>query len=388
MNKKPEINIGMIGHVDHGKTTLTQALSGKWTDTFSEEIKRGITIKLGYANTCFYKGESYNTEGKGKFLRCVSFVDAPGHEALMAVMLAASSVMDGALLVIDAREGIRAQTKEHAMAAKIAGITRMVVVQNKLDAVTKEEALENHGKIQEFLKEYGIEAPVIPVSALHNVNIDLLIEAIEKHIPTPKRDPKAEPKFLVVRSFDVNRPGTDPKKLVGGVLGGALVRGKLAVGDEVEIRPGIETDRGWQPLVTEVVSLATENLRLREATPGGSIAIGTKLDPNLTKQDAMLGAVVGKPGKLPPTFQEVKLDVKLFDHVVGLEGKEVAVEPLREGEPLIVNVNTTVSLGTVKSTGSRATIALKKPVCADKGDRFVLSRRVEGKWRLIGYGTL
>jgi len=223
---------------------------------------------------------------------------------------------------------------------------------------------------------------------LHNVNIDLLIEAIEKHIPTPKRDPKAEPKFLVVRSFDVNRPGTDPKKLVGGVLGGALVRGKLAVGDEIEIRPGIDTDKGWQPLVTEVVSLATENLRLKEATPGGSIAIGTKLDPNLTKQDAMLGAVAGKPGKLPPTFQEVKLDVKLFDHVVGLEGKEVVVEPLREGEPLIVNVNTTVSLGTVKSAGNRALIALKKPVCADKGDRFVLSRRVEGKWRLIGYGTL
>lgn len=388
VNKKPEINIGMIGHVDHGKTTLTQALSGKWTDTFSEEIKRGITIKLGYANTCFYKGKNYNTEGKGEMLRCVSFVDAPGHEALMAVMLAASSVMDGALLVIDAKEGIRAQTKEHAMAAKIAGLKNLVVVQNKLDSVTKEEAVEGYKKIKEFLESYGIEAPIIPVSALHNVNVDLLIKTIEERIPTPKRDPQADSKFLVVRSFDVNKPGADPEKLVGGVLGGALVRGKLSVGDKIEIRPGIEVNGKWEPLLTEVTSLATEDMKLKNATPGGSIAIGTKLDPNLTKQDAMLGAVVGLPGKLPPMMHEAKLTVELFDHVVGLEGNEVKVMPLKEGEPLIVNVNTSVSLGTVKSTGNGVKIGLKKPVCADKEDRFVISRRVEGKWRLIGYGTL
>ncbi|MBR9689884.1 MAG: translation initiation factor IF-2 subunit gamma [Candidatus Altiarchaeota archaeon] len=379
----------MIGHVDHGKTTLTQALSGKWTDTFSEEIKKGITIKLGYANTSFYKdNDRYNAEGKGKFQRCVSFVDAPGHEALMAVMLTASSIMDGALLLVSAKEGIRAQTKEHAMAAKIAGIKNIIVVQNKLDAVDKEQAEKNYKEIQEFLKKYEIEAPVIPISALHRVNIDLLIEAIENIIPTPKRDPKSKTKFLVVRSFDVNKPGTPLDKLVGGVLGGCLVKGVLKVGDEVEIRPGIKTPDGWKPIFTEITSLATEKIKLKNATPGGSLAIGTKLDPNLTKQDGMLGAVVGHKGELPPVLDEVIIQVELFDHVVGIEGDEVKVTPLREGEPLIVNINTTVSVGVVKKAGQPVTITLKKPVCADKEDRFVLSRRVDSKWRLVGYGAI
>ncbi len=388
MKSKPEVNIGMIGHVDHGKTTLTQALSGKWTDTFSEELKRGITIKLGYANACFFRDENgFNAEGKGKLVRCVSFVDAPGHEALMAVMLAASSIMDGALLVIAANEGIRAQTREHAMAAKIAGIKNVVVVQNKIDSVSREDALKNHEEIEKFLKEYGIDAPVIPVSALHRVNIDLLIEAIEKKIPTPERDPKADPKFLVVRSFDVNKPGTDLQKLVGGVLGGALVRGKLKVGDEIEIRPGIKKGTGWEPVITEITNLATEGVGFfKEATPGGSLAIGTKLDPAITKRDAMMGNVAGKPGKMPPVLNSVTLDVELFERVVGFEEKELKVDPIRVGEPLMINVNTAVTLGIVKSKGDTVELSLKKPVCADREDRFVISRRIDGKWRLIGYG--
>ncbi len=380
----------MIGHVDHGKTTLTQALSGKWTDTFSEEIKRGITIKLGYANTCFYKDEKegYNSEKKGKLLRQVSFVDAPGHEALMAVMLAASSIMDGALLLISAKEGIRAQTREHAMAAKIAGIKNIVVVQNKIDAVPKEKAIKNYNEIKAFLKEYEIDAPIIPVSALHRVNIDKLIEAIETIMPTPKREDNADPEFLVVRSFDVNKPGKALEKLIGGVVGGGLVQGKLKVGDEIEIRPGIKTDKGWTPIITEITSLATENTKLKEATPGGSIAIGTSLDPSTTKQDALLGSVIGYPNKMPEILNEIRLKVKLFDKVIGFENENVKVTSLREGEPLIINVNTAVSVGTVKKANEIITISLKKPVCAKKEDRFVISRRVEGKWRLVGYGTL
>ena len=386
---KPEVNIGLVGHVDHGKTTLTQALSGKWTDTFSEEMKRGITIKLGYANTNFYKDKSgYNAEGKGELKRCVSFVDAPGHEALMAVMLAASSVMDGAILVVDAQEGVRAQTREHAMAIKIAGIKNVVVVQNKIDSVSKETALEKYRELREFLDSYGISAPIIPISALHNVNIDLLIEAIEENIPTPKRDPKADAKFLVVRSFDVNKPGTDLDKLVGGVLGGALVKGKLKVGDTVEIRPGVEGLDGWKPLETKIVTLATESQKLKEASPGGNLAIGATIDPSMTKQDSMLGAVIGTPGKLPPMWDSVSLRVELFDHVVGFEDTETRVEPLREGEPLIINVNTALSIGAVTKSGKNVQIKLKKPICADREDRFVISRRIDNKWRLIGYGTI
>ncbi len=119
---QPELNIGMVGHVDHGKTTLLERLSGVWADTHSEEIKRGITIRLGYADAVFYKeGNDYTAKlknkSKAKVLRKVSFVDAPGHESLMATMLSGATIMDGALLLIAANETCpQPQTREHLMA--------------------------------------------------------------------------------------------------------------------------------------------------------------------------------------------------------------------------------------------------------------------------------
>src|SRR3989338_9270375 len=106
---QPVVNIGLVGHVDHGKTSLLQALSGKWTDTHSEEIKRGITIKLGYADAPIYKCDQHTYSTKKQCEKCeeqriVSFVDAPGHETLMATMLSGAAIMDGALLLVAANE--------------------------------------------------------------------------------------------------------------------------------------------------------------------------------------------------------------------------------------------------------------------------------------------
>ena len=116
MTKIPEINVGVVGHIDHGKTTLLKRLTGKFTDTHSEELKRGITIKLGYADMTIYKDKEYNIEKKGKPVKYVSFIDAPGHEMLMATMLSGAAIIDAAILVIAANEGIKPQTKEHFMA--------------------------------------------------------------------------------------------------------------------------------------------------------------------------------------------------------------------------------------------------------------------------------
>ena len=251
---QPEINIGLIGHVDHGKTTLLERLSGKWADTHSEEIKRGITIRLGYADADFRICKKCNVytvrekcpecDGETETLRRVSFVDAPGHESLMATMLAGATIMDGALLLVSAAEECpQPQTREHLMALQIAGIKNVVVVQNKIDLVTSEEALDNYNQIKEFLKGTDYEkAPIIPISARSGANIDVLIEAIEKAIPTPKRDPKAKALMLVARSFDVNKPGVKPENLVGGILGGAVKQGVLKVGDEVEIYGGVREE--------------------------------------------------------------------------------------------------------------------------------------------------
>ncbi|MFH1328455.1 MAG: translation initiation factor IF-2 subunit gamma, partial [Candidatus Bathyarchaeota archaeon] len=199
-HSQPEVNIGLAGHVDHGKTTLIQGLTGIWASKHSEELKRGITIKLGYADCVFYKcpncppPTSYTTNEKcpncgspAKILRAVSFVDCPGHEVLMTTMLSGASVMDGALLIIAADSPVpQPQTREHLAALEIAGVKNIVVVQNKVDLVTKEEALDNYKQIRDFLAKTTVaDAPVIPVSAQHAINLDLLIEAAEKYIPTP-----------------------------------------------------------------------------------------------------------------------------------------------------------------------------------------------------------
>ena len=204
-----EVNIGMVGHVDHGKTSLVQTLTGKWTDTHSEEIKRGISIRLGYADTTFYKckkckdSQKYSISKKckncasvGEISRKISFVDAPGHETLMTTMLTGAALMQGAVLVIAANEECpQPRTAEHLMALGISGIKNVVVAQNKIDLVDKERAIKNYQQIKDFLKEYGYEgAPIIPIDANFGTNIDAIIEAIETNIPTHVFDQKKRAK--------------------------------------------------------------------------------------------------------------------------------------------------------------------------------------------------
>ncbi|RLE80818.1 MAG: translation initiation factor IF-2 subunit gamma, partial [Thermoprotei archaeon] len=240
--------------------------------------------------------------------------------------------------------------------------------------------------------------PIIPVSALHKVNIDVVVEAIEKFIPTLKRDPTKPPRMLIARSFDVNKPGTPPDKLVGGVIGGSIVQGKFKVGDEIEIRPGtpiIERDRKgrvrrieYRPLFTGIASLKSGNVELKEAYPGGLIGIGTYLDPSLTKSDALRGNVAGKPGTLPPVWEEIEMEAFLLERVVGTPELRKA-EPIRFGERLAINVGTAASLGEVIDIkGNVIRLKLRVPICAEKGVRIALSRQILGRWRLIGYGVL
>jgi translation initiation factor 2 subunit 3 len=406
--EQPEVNIGLIGHVDHGKTTLTKALSGTWTDTHSEEVKRGISIKLGYADTTFYKGKDkdggdfYSTKkdddravsGSLVKLRRVSFVDAPGHETLMATMLSGAALMDGALLLVAANEKCpQPQTREHLMALQLAGVKTIVIVQNKIDLVDEKRALANYEEIRAFVKGTVAEkAPVIPISAHHDVNISALIEAIEKTIPTPAHDPKADPLLLVARSFDINKPGTRPEKLKGGVLGGSIMRGAIRVGDDIEIMPGLRIEQGdkvsYAPLKTKVVSLFVGSQAVDSAGPGGLLAIGTELDPSVTKADNLVGRVLGHPGKLPKTVDRITMQVHLLERVVGAED-ESAVEPIKIKEPLMLNAGTATTVGMVlKSANDTVEAVLKLPVPVVANQRIAVSRRVGGRWRLIGYGIL
>jgi translation initiation factor 2 subunit 3 len=402
--RQPEVNIGLVGHVDHGKTTLTQALTGEWTDRHSEELKRGISIKLGYADAAFFlcptcpPPSGYSTQptcptcgGEAKFLRAVSFVDAPGHETLMATMLSGAAIMDGALLLIAGNERCpQPQTREHLYALDIIGVRKVVVVQNKIDLLTEEQAEQNHREIVDFLKGSPIEsAPIVPVSANHRVNIDALIETIERSIPTPPRDPKKPPLMYVARSFDVNRPGTRPAQLRGGVLGGSLLQGHLKVGEEIEIRPGGAglTEGRAEALHTRITGLVSGGLDLDELQPGGLAAIATSLDPSLTKGDGLSGRLIGSAGTLPPVTQKIRVKVTLLDRVLGAQ-REMKVEKIRTSELLAVTVGTTVSPGKVTSArGDEVELSLNRTVTVFPGTRVAISRRLNA-WRLIGYGIV
>jgi len=403
----PSVNIGLVGHVDHGKTTLVSGLTGVWTDRHSEEVKRGISIRLGYADATFYRcpncegSDAYSTSPtcphcttRGEPFRTVSFVDAPGHETLMATMLSGSAIMDGAMLVIAANEPCpQPQTKEHLMALELVGIEKIVIVQNKIDVVSQADAIDHYHQIKKFVKGTIAEnAPIIPVSAQKGINIGALIMGLDEYIPEPEHDPDAPPHMLVARSFDINKPGISWREVMGGVIGGSLTQGILREGDDIEIRPGRQTQVEnrviWEPITTKITSINTGAKRVGEATPGGLIALGTKLDPALTKSDALAGQVAGHVDRLPPVWDRLSFKVTLMERVVGSDD-ELNIEPLRHKEPLMLSVGTAVTVGVVVNAKKDVVdVVLKRPVCAAVGTRIAISRQVGGRWRLIGMGTL
>jgi translation initiation factor 2 subunit 3 len=404
-----EVNIGTLGHVDHGKTTLVQCLTGEWTDRHSDEIKRGISIKLGYAATVTMRCTScpepdgYTTAhlakdgkcpkcgGELEVLREISFVDSPGHESLMATCLSGASLMDGAILVIAANEPCpMPQTAEHLHALEIVGVKNIIIVQNKIELLTPEEARKHYKQIKDFIKGTSVEdAPIIPVSAVFAANMDLLIQTIEKVIPTPERDGTVPPKMLVARSFEVNPPGTQPQNLKGGIVGGSIVEGALRVGDDIEIAPGYKTEKGYSPIMTKIVSLHSGSGNdLEEARPGGLIGVGTSLDPAFTRADRLVGSVVGNAGKIPKTLFKMTIQPELMQRLVGTESKK-EIENLKLNEQLMLVVGTAATVGVItRLHGEQIDVDLKRPVCAEKGQRIAIGRRVDNKWRLIGHAVV
>ena len=403
ITKQSELNIGVIGHVDHGKTTIVKSLTGTWTSSHSEELRRGITIKIGYADMPIYecissnstvqyttKPDNHGCKNKHSFKRVTSIVDCPGHESLMANMLSGAALMDAAILVISANEPVpRPQTKEHVVALNILGVKNLIIVQNKIDLVSKDEAIKNYKDIKNFLDNANLKnVPIIPVSAIHNLNTDLLLNYIQKNFSIKKNNTSESLRMYTIRSFDINDPGTSYSKLSGGVIGGSILNGKLKVGDELEILPGfLERKDGkiiHNPIYAKTLSIHTQNTSLKEANSGGLIGVQTDLDPSLTKADGLVGNLCGKPGKLPDVKYELDMTHDLFDYVVGTDDK-VKVDKISINESLRLNVGASVTLGHVTSvTDANVRVNLLKPVVADKDWTVAIARRVSDKWRLIG----
>jgi translation initiation factor 2 subunit 3 len=267
-------------------------------------------------------------------------------------------------------------------------------VQNKIDLISKEQLIEHYNQIKSFVKGTVAEsAPIIPISAQQNINMDALIMALQKTIPTPKRDVDKPALLHIARSFDVNKPGTSPENLVGGVIGGSLSQGTMSRGDQIEICPGrlVESEgrKQWVSIQTKITKLLAGGQEQESVDPGGLVGVGTQLDPLITKSDSLVGQVAGEPGKLPPLWYTFVMKMQLLERVVGATDESL-VEPIHSSEPLMLNVGTATTVGVVTSAreGGKVQVQLKRPVCSYVGDRVAVSRRIGARWRLIGVGTI
>ncbi|XP_065331488.1 eukaryotic translation initiation factor 2 subunit 3-like isoform X2 [Cloeon dipterum] len=424
ISKQATINIGTIGHVAHGKSTVVKAISTVQTVRFKNELERNITIKLGYANAkifkcnnekcprpaCYTSGGSakensfpcqrLNCTGHYELLRHVSFVDCPGHDILMATMLSGAAVMDAALLLIAGNEPCpQPQTKEHLAAVEIMKLNNIIILQNKIDLVKEGQATEQYQEVLKFVQGTVAEgAPVIPISAQLKYNIEVLCEYIVKKVPVPDRDLTSAPRLIIIRSFDVNKPGCEAAELKGGVAGGSILRGMLKVGMEVEVRPGIVSkdskgETTCKPIFTRIVSLCAEQNKLDFAVPGGLIGVGTKIDPTLCRADRLVGQVLGAVGTLPNIYIEIEITYYLLRRLLGVQidgdKKAARVQRLEKKEALLLNIGSMSTGGIVLQAKSDvAVVRLQLPVCTEYGEKVALSRRIDKHWRLIGWGQI
>lgn len=316
-------------------------------------------------------------------------------------MLNGAAVMDAALLLIAGNESCpQPQTSEHLAAVEIMKLKHILILQNKIDLVKEKEAASQYEEILAFIRGTVADgSPIIPISAQLKYNIEVIIEYICKKIPVPVRDFSAQPQMIVIRSFDVNKPGEEVDNLKGGVAGGSILRGVLKVGQEIEIRPGIVTkDKSGGvrclPIKSKIVSLYAEHNDLAFAVPGGLIGVGTKIDPTLTRADRLVGQVLGDVNSLPEIFSELEISFFLLRRLLGVkqEGdkkKGEKIKKLSKGEILMVNIgSTSTGARILQVKGDLAKVVLTSPVCTSEGEKLALSRRVDKHWRLIGWGSI
>ena len=418
LEQQPTINIGMIGHVSHGKSTLVKALSGIKTGKYDKEIVNNMTIKLGYANAkiwfcnfCkhyFPSGSEFTTDtitcatcdGECVLKKHISLIDCPGHEILMATMLNGAAIMDAALLVIGADTICpQPQTMEHLCALDIIGIDQHIIAQNKIDIVTQEQAIKNYDEIKTFIKDTNAtSAPIIPICANKSWNIDELSKYIA-NLSEPSRNMLVDPLMIIVRSFDINRPNDPIPNLKGCVLGGSILQGVLMLDQEIEIRPGrfLKIDNKFicYPLRTIIQSLCSEKTSIEMAYPGGLIGVGTNIDPSFGKGDGLVGQILGIVGTLPPVYIEIEINYFILPRAIGLDDdpdKDVKVshtklDKLRINEVCKLNIGSFTTEGTIKSLkADLAKITLKYPTCIINKSKIAISRKLgkNKRWRLIG----
>ena len=381
---KPHVNIGTIGHIDHGKTTLTAAITKVLSkhnpkvqfrafdsiDNAPEERERGITIAVAHVE--------YETAN-----RHYAHIDCPGHADYIKNMITGAAQMDGAILVVAATDGPMPQTREHVLLARQVGVPYIVVALNKCDAVDDPELLDLvELEVRELLKSYkfpGDDVPVVRLSALNALNgdakweakIDELMEAVDKNVPLPARDVDKPFLMPIEDIFSISGRGT--------VVTGRIERGKVKVGEEVEIVGFRETRK------TVVTGVEMFKKQLDEGLAGDNAGL---LLRGIGKDDVERGMVLAKPGSITP-HTKFKAEIYVLTKEEG--GRHT---PFFKGYRPQFYFRTTDVTGVAELPAGTEmvmpgdnvalTIELITPVAMEKGLRFAIR---EGG-RTVGAGTI
>lgn len=415
MEHQPTINIGVIGHVSHGKTTLVGKLTSKDTKGFEKEQKMNKTIKLGYANAKIYKCDicipplCYSScdssiyeklceycNKETKLVSHVSFVDCPGHNDFISAMLNGTSVMDTTIGVISVNSETipEVQTHKHFVIANKINILPEVICANKIDLLTRNETEKKINDINEYIKTtYNKTIPLIPISASMNINTHYICEYLATQIKPKRKKEKAISKMMVIRSFNINKPHITIDKLCGGVIGGSIIEGEFCVGDSVIVYPGFHvknnTDKTkfkYQPIKSKILSINSEKNKLDKAMSGGLIGVQLTIDSGFTTQDKLSGCMLFREKPKDHFVYEILLIEYTFIDEFNIEDKK-----LHKKEKIFINCNAkniSCTITQVKNKKQKAELELDTPICSTKGDKFTISRNIHGTPTLIAIGTV
>ena len=407
INIQPNFNLGTLGSVSDGKSTMIYQLTGIKTQKHSSEKHRNITIKPGYANLKIwfcnncnnYESSSSNQnemkckccEENTQLINYLSFVDCPGHAELILTMMGSISLMTGAIVIVSAAESInkKPQLIQHLIASKMANIDKLIICFNKLDLISKEVAIERKKELDDLLKKLDIKPYIIiPTAFNKKLGIQYLLKAIMEVFPPKENNNKENNSFFrITRSFDINKIGTNWTDIQGGVIGGSLIHGQLNIGDTVEIKPGIlskNKDGKFinQPIITKILSLETDNKNLDKLNPGGLVGIGTEIDPYYCKNDMLSGNILGKVGTLPDIYTEVKLKYKQLDEFDGKWNP-------KNGDTIFLQIgNISVESRLIKNNKDNFIFNLLKPTCIEENDKILVCRKEDNILKIVGFGIM
>jgi len=422
---QPTINIGSLGHVMNGKTTIVKSLSTVDTKRYQSEQKDNKTIKLGYANAKFWQCsicpkpdcyQSSNSDTMELFCKhCdeplilkkhVSFVDSPGHHSLMATMLNGTAIMDSTILVESAsNDNIPApQTAEHLLAMDIMNLPNACVCFNKLDLTDKSNLMIKIRQLQEYLQNTScFNSPIIPLSANFNVNTDILIQHLVENIPNPIRDLESKAEMIIIRSFNINKKQCIPvTELKGGVVGGSLIKGRLQKNTEVILMPGLyqklqnsTTRFGYRTINSRVLSMNSEKNDIDECIPGGLIGVQLTIDPAFTSQDGLVGNIMFEKHDeiMYKVYETIDIKYKILNYKLLCEDtpENKAFYKFKTDDQVIINCNANDSVGMIISRNKKEkiiTIQLNNPICAKYENIISISKKGDDGQKLIGQGEI